>query len=181
MKKGIVATFSIIIFALLVYALVWYESYQRSNLYLEQANASFAAGDYTTALKGGEVYDQELGSYVFIAGYEHVLAIWSSDWAAPKPASYYQSQAKIDEIIYEKLTADQGIQIFKQYLNLSNDHLPEILIQSGNLYLQERELVKAQQTFELAIKAFGYKTEIRTEAEKKLTEIEQLQKTEDNQ
>lgn len=171
MKKYLVITMSILLFVTGVYASVWYESYQRSKTFFDQASQSFANGDYGMAIKGGDFFDKDTQSYKFVGGYEQVLGNWSNRWAIPKPGIYREAQAKIHDIIYEKLTADQGLLIFKKYLNLSNEHLPEILIQTGKLYKQNGEVEKAREIFQLAIEAFGMDENIKKEAERQLHDL----------
>ncbi|MDQ0338663.1 tetratricopeptide (TPR) repeat protein [Caldalkalibacillus uzonensis] len=175
MKKVLLVTISVILFASGVYAYVWFETYQNAKKFMEQADANFERGDYGKALKGGEVYDEQEQAYVFTGGYEHVLMLWSSRWAIPKPGIYYEAKEKIDVIIYEKLSADEGFALFQQYFNLNNRHLPEILLQSGRLYIEAGEYEKAKAIFELAIDAFGSREWVREEAEAQLLKIEQLE------
>jgi tetratricopeptide (TPR) repeat protein len=171
LKKYLLITFGILLFVTGVYASVWYESYQRSKTFFDQASQSFANGDYGRALKGGESFDENTQSYKFVGGYEQVVGIWTNRWAVPKPGIYREAEAKIHDILYEKLTADQGLVIFKKYLNLSNAHLPEILIQSGKLYKQKGEIEKAREIFQLAIEAFGMDENIKREAERQLHDL----------
>lgn len=168
MKKFIIATISIIVGFILIYSLVWYETYQNSLNFYEQSTDNFEAGDYGLALKGGEEYDQELGAYAYTGGYEQVLAAWSNKWAIPKPSLYQKAEEKINEIIYEKLTAEEAYFIFQEHFRSSNRHLPEILIQSGKLYSENGEYSKAEEIFELAIKAFGRNEAIKKAAEEQL-------------
>mgnify|MGYP005841597299 CR=1 FL=1 len=172
MKKVTITFFVVIVSFLLIYSIVWYESYQNSLSFYEQATENFEDENYGLALKGGEVFDEELNGYRFIGGYEQVLAAWSNKWAIPKPSVYYNTEEKISEIINEKMTADQGIAIFQEYFRVSNRHLPEILIQTGKLYKENGEIGKAKEIFKLAIDAFGRNEKIKKQAEEQLSEIE---------
>jgi hypothetical protein len=108
-----------------------------------------------------------------IGGYEQVLEIWSDPWAVPKPAMVDDAGKKIRLIIHERLTADEGMALFKQYFRLSNGHLPEILLASGRKYKERGRTEQAREAFLLAIRAFGNRPEIRKQAEAELKSIGQ--------
>lgn len=170
--KRVLITFSIIIvFVFGVYGYVWYETYQNTKVFFTHAEENYEKEAYALAIKGGETYNKATGSYEAIGGYEEVLGIWSNPYAIPKPDIYYQAKDKIDSIIYEKLSADEGFALFQQYFQLDNDFLPEILIQSGILYKDSGQEGKAKAIFELAIDAFGMKDHIREQAEQHLQEM----------
>ena len=168
MKKVIITGVTVIISFVFIYSLVWFESYQNSLAFYDQATENFEDKQYGLALKGGDDFDPEVGEYVYTGGYEQVLAAWSNKWAIPKPSVYFQAEDRINEIIYEKLTADEGFALFQQYFRSSNRHLPEILIQTGKLYMEDGEYSKAEAVFQLAIDAFGRNEGIRIEAEEQL-------------
>ncbi|MCT8137583.1 hypothetical protein H1D32_07385 [Anaerobacillus sp. CMMVII] len=173
MKKVIITVFSVIIGFIFIYSLVWFESYQNSLGFYDQATESFENGEFGLALKGGDHYDAELREYVYTGGYEQVLVAWANKWAIPKPSVYYKAEEKINEIIYDKLTADEGFALFQQYFRVSNRHLPEILIQTGKLYIENEQYGKAEAVFQLAIDAFGRNETIRVEAQTQLELLNQ--------
>ncbi|MBO8156959.1 MAG: hypothetical protein H0Z32_10905 [Bacillaceae bacterium] len=174
MKKMLISSISVLLFIVAVYSYVWFETYQKSNIFFEQANNSFQEKDYGLALKGGEIYSEEKQDYVTIGGYEDVLNAWSSQWAIPKPSIYKEAKQKINKIIYEKLSPSDGIAIFQEYFRLDNDHLPEILLQTGKLYKAQGETEKAIEIFELVIKAFGMNESAKRKAENQLNELKSL-------
>jgi len=164
---------AIIIFLLIigVYGYAWFEGYKNSQRFYQQANENYEKGEYNLALKGGEFFDSSTNKYGFIGGYEQVVNTWDNKWAKPKPSFYYDSMDKADDIIYNKLTADEGMAIFQKHFNISNKYLPEILLQTGKLYKENGYNEEAKLVFELVIDAFGMKEDIRDEAEKQLEEL----------
>lgn len=170
-KKIFLIAIIVILFIIGVYSLAWYEGYKNSRVFYQQANENYEKGEYNIALKGGEYFNSSTNEYMFIGGYEQVVNIWDNKWAKPKPSFYYDSKDKADDIIYNRLTAEEGMAIFQKYFNISNKYLPEILLQTGKLYKENGYNEEAKLVFELVIDAFGMNEDIRVEAENQLKDL----------
>jgi len=158
-----------------VYAWVWWESFERSKEYFEQAARYEQEGRLMEALKGEEFFDEERNRYEMRGGYEHVIAIWSDPWALPKPPLVGEAKQRMDRIIHEKLSPEEGLAIFQKYFRLSNQNLPQILLASGRKWKERKETDKAKEVFQLAMQAFGHHAAIRQEIEKELESLKRAE------
>lgn len=130
------------------YALAWWNAYQLTEDYLDDADASFEAGNYLDALTGYEEYDHEQRKYVDYGGYMQVQRIWENDYAYPEPANVQRAQDRIHEIVYERLTIEDAEQFVQENIGRTNPYMGMIYLRLGELYEAEGELRDAEDIYE---------------------------------
>jgi len=164
MKKWIGALCAVLAVAL-VYGYVWFGSYQLANKYYDQAESSMGKGNYGIALKGDDIFNKTSGKYEYIGGYEQVLNIWKNGYAWPKPPVYAKAKDKIDTIINDKLTPEEGVQLVQQYMRQSNGFLPEILAASTQKLIDQGRMDEAKDVYAMLTDAFGSEPGIQKQIE----------------
>ncbi len=117
------------------YAFAWYNAYGLTNRFIEDANASFAAGEYLDALIGGQTFDQTENRYVTRGGYIPVERMWSASYSWPTPAAVQVAQARIQEIIEQHLTVEAAEQYIQANTGRpSAPYFGDIYLRLGELY-----------------------------------------------
>ncbi|MBX0328336.1 hypothetical protein K2Z83_11680 [Oscillochloris sp. ZM17-4] len=137
----------VIVAALFVgtYALAWYRASQLASAFMADADQSYAAGKYIESLTGYEEFDPPTNSYVTRGGYMKVAKIWADPQAWPRPAGAAQAQARIDEILSQKLTIADAEGFIQANVGKSSPYMGLIYLRLGELYAQsgDREGAKA--------------------------------------
>lgn len=139
---GLVAVF------FFTYILAWWDVYRLSATYLEDADASYAEGRYLDALLGYEEFDQEKRLYVDYGGYIQVQRIWENDYAYPVPGQVARANARIDDIIYTRLTLDDAEQFVQENIGRYNSYMGLVYLRLGELYEADGRLSEAQDVYE---------------------------------
>ncbi len=137
----------IVVFAA-TYSLAWWNAYHLSNDYLDDANASFEAGNYLDALTGYEKYDKEKEKYIEYGGYRQVRRIWENDYSYPVPNGVQRAKDRIHEIVYERLTIENAEQFVQENIGRTNPYLGMIYMRLGELYELEGQLRDAEDIYE---------------------------------
>ena len=150
------------------YAQVWYESYKRAETYYDEAMGKYAAGQYVSALKGERTLSPDGKNYVFSGGFQQVLETWEHPFALPKPAVFKRAQAKIDEMIEEKMSVSDGEQAFKQFFRLDNRFLDRILIRVRDRYAEQGQKRDALDVYQTVLDAFPMNEHAAAEAKRKI-------------
>ncbi len=99
---------AVVVLYVSTYALAWFSAYRLSLTYLNDANASFEAGNYLDALVGHKDFDRATGKYISYGGYMQIERIWADPYALPAPPEVVQARARIDEIVYGLLTREDA-------------------------------------------------------------------------
>ncbi len=130
------------------YAYAWSNAYQLSNRFVDDANASFAAGDYLDALVSSQEFDQAANRYVTRGGYISVERMWSAPYSWPKPAAVQVTQERVQEIIAQHLTVEDAEQYIQANTGRpSAPYFGEIYLRLGELYEAEAYLRDAEDIY----------------------------------
>ncbi len=130
------------------YGLAWWNAYRLTNDYLEDADASFEAGNYLEALTGYEKYDTKEQKYVEYGGYMQIQRIWENDYSYPVPDGVQRAKDRVHEIVYERLTIEDAEQFVLENIGRTNPYLGMIYLRWGELYEANGELRDAEDIYE---------------------------------
>lgn len=129
------------------YAFAWYRASSLAQGYLSDADASYNAGKYLEALVGYEEFDTARNSYVTHGGYMQVEKIWADPYSWPRPAGVERAQARIDEIINQKITIPEAEQFIQANTGKSNPYFGIIYLRLGELYEQDGDASSAKDIY----------------------------------
>jgi tetratricopeptide (TPR) repeat protein len=129
------------------YALAWWDAIRLTTAYTADADASFEAGSYLEALAGHEEFDEESNEFVYYGGYGDVMRIWRDRYARPIPSSVSSAEARIDEIINERLTIEQAEQFVLENIGRTNPYLGIVYLRLGELYEEEGDTRSAEDIY----------------------------------
>lgn len=130
------------------YGLAWWSASRLTNQYLEDADGSFEEGRYLDALTGYDVYDREREEYVEYGGYMQIRRIWQNEYAYPVPDKVEHAEARIDEIVYERLTIEDAEQFVQENIGRTNPYMGMIYLRLGELYEAAGEYRDAEDIYE---------------------------------
>jgi tetratricopeptide (TPR) repeat protein len=129
------------------YGLAWFRASQLAATFLADADRSYAAGKYIDALTGYEELNPATNAYVTHGGYMKVAKIWASPQAWPRPAGAAQAQARIDEILSQKLTIADAEAFIQANVGKPNPYMGTIYLRLGELYEQSGDLKGARSVY----------------------------------
>ena len=141
-------------FTVFTYIYVWVEMYSRTSRYYEHAMELLNAKDYALAIKGQQVFDAQENAYIYKGGFQQIVIAWEHPFALPRPKMYRNAKDKIHEIITMKISAEEGMEIFKMYFRLDNRYLGEILLRVGDIYREQQNIEKAKEIYSLITEIF---------------------------
>ena len=141
-------------FTVFTYIYVWAELYSRTSQYYEHAMELLNAKDYALAIKGQQVFDAQENTYIYKGGFQQIVIAWEHPFALPRPKIYGYAKDRIHEIITVKISAEEGMEIFKTYFRLDNRYLGEILLRVGDIYREQQNIEKAKETYSLITEIF---------------------------
>ncbi len=147
-KPLLLVIVAIIIVFVGTYAFGWYNADQLSLRFYNDATASYKAGEYLNALVGYQKFDEKTNKYINYGGYVSVEKIWSGPYSWPIPAFVQESRQRSQEIINQKLTADQAQQYVQE--NTGRPDAPyfgEIYLRLGELYEQQGDIKDAKDVY----------------------------------
>ncbi len=147
-KQLLLGVLAIIVVFVGTYAFGWYNADQLSSRFYNDAAASYNAGEYLNALVGYQKFDEKTNKYINYGGYVSVEKIWSSPYSWPVPAFVQESRQRSQEIINQKLTADQAVQYVQE--NTGRPDAPyfgEIYLRLGELYEQQGDIKDAKDIY----------------------------------
>ena len=153
------------------YALAWWDAIRLTTTYTADANASFEAGNFLEALAGHEEFDEESNEFVHYGGYGDVMRIWRDSYARPVPASVSIAEARIDEIINERLTIEEAEQFVLENIGRTNPHLGIVLLRLGELYEADGDLRSAEDIYSEVLDSFAHQPELIERAKANLTRL----------
>src|SRR5262245_21248837 len=126
LRRPIVILLGALALFIITYVVAWLSAYNLTQIYIADADSSFADGEYLDALTGYDEFDDALGRNVFRGGYQQVVNIWSSPYAQPVPEAIAPATTRIDEIINERLTIDEAEGFVQRNIGRSNPFLGRI-------------------------------------------------------
>ncbi len=134
---------------LATYAFAWYNAYQLSQRFFNDAEATYKSGDYLKALVGYQNFDPKTNKYINYGGYVSVEKIWSSRYSWPVPSFVQLSRQRDREIIGQKLTADQALQYIQENTGRpGTPYFGEIYLRLGELYEQQGDYADAKSVYQ---------------------------------
>jgi len=154
------------------YLLAWYEASSLARTYLGDADASYDAGKYLDALVGYEEFDPARNAYVAHGGYLQVERIWADEYAWPRPAGVERAQARIDEIINERMSVQEAEQFIQANTGKQNPYFGVIYLRLGELYEQEGDLVAAKDIYSSIAELFPGEDDLIARAGEHLARLE---------
>jgi tetratricopeptide (TPR) repeat protein len=153
------------------YVLAWWDAQRLTTTYTADANANFEAGNYLEALTGYEEFDEESNEFVHRGGYGDVARIWQGRYAQPVPASVAVAEARIDEIISERLTVEQAEQFVLRNIGRTNPYLGIVFLRLGELYEAEGDMISAEDIYREVLASFRNQPELIERANANLARI----------
>lgn len=154
------------------YALAWWTAYRLSMTYLQDADASYDAGNYLNALVGYEEFDRAKNTYVEHGGYTHVERIWADSHAVPVPSEVQRARERIDEIVNARLTIDEAEQFVQENVGRGNPYLGLIYLRLGELYQADGRLRDAEDVFTSFADLFPQETVLIERAQQDLAALQ---------
>ena len=154
------------------YALAWYRASQLATRFMADAESSYSTGKYIEALTGYETFDQATNSYVTHGGYMKVARIWSDPQAWPRPANAAQAEARIVEILDQKLMIEDAEGFVQANIGKANPYMGVIYLRLGELYEQEGDSESAKTIYGEIAELFPAEAELIARAEAHLTALD---------
>jgi tetratricopeptide (TPR) repeat protein len=142
------------------YFLAWWDALRLTNAYVADANASFEAGNYLDALAGYEVFDEDTNEFVRRGGFSDVQRIWRHRFAQPTPGVAAEADARIDEIINERMTIEEAEQFVQENIGRTNPYLGIVYLRLGELYEADGDLRSAEDIYREIEELFPSQTEL---------------------
>jgi len=158
---------------LATYAFAWYNAYQLSQRFYQNADSSFQAGNYMDSLVGYQEFDPNTNRYINYGGYVSVEKIWSNRYSSPQPPFVETARQRSQEIIQQKLSVDQA----EQYI-LENTGRPgapyfgEIYLRLGGLYEQQGDIADATSVYQSMPGLFPNRQDLIQQAQERLAALE---------
>ncbi len=155
------------------YVLAWWDAYRLTSDYIQDADRSYEEGRYLDALTGYEAFDQATRKYVPYGGYLQVERIWSNRYAFPVPDAVEKARARIDDIIYTRLTLEDAETFVQRNIGRSNPAMGLIYLRLGELYEEAGELRDAEDIYESIPDLFPNDEELIARARADLEQLRQ--------
>jgi hypothetical protein len=154
------------------YAFAWYRAASLAQSYLGDADASYSAGKYLEALVGYEEFDTARNAYITHGGYMQVEKIWADPYSWPQPAGVERAQARIDEIINQKITIAEAEGFIQANTGKSNPYFGIIYLRLGELYEQDGDLAAAKEIYTSIEELFAGEQDLIARAQQHLARLE---------
>jgi tetratricopeptide (TPR) repeat protein len=154
------------------YLIAWMRARALTQQYLDEAAASYEAGDYLEALVGYEEFDQEENRYINRGGYFQVERIWAHRNAWPIPPGVETARARIDEIVNQRITIEDAEQFIQVSAGRGNPYLGLIYLRLGELYEEEGDVRDARDVYESIAELFPNDPTLIQRAEDHLARLE---------
>jgi tetratricopeptide (TPR) repeat protein len=153
------------------YALAWYRASHLAATFMADADRSYAAGKYIEALTGYEEFDTATNTHVTRGGYMKVARIWADPQAWPRPAAAAQAQARIDEILNQKLTIEDAEGFIQANVGKQNPYLGAIYLRLGELYEQQGDGASAKEIYQSIPELFSGENDLIARAQDHLNRL----------
>jgi tetratricopeptide (TPR) repeat protein len=161
----------VILFAT-TYAIAWFRAARLTTTFMNDADASYAAGKYIEALTGYEEFDPATNRYVTRGGYMKVARIWADSNARPRPESVARAQARIDEILNQRLTIEEAEGFIQANIGKQNPYMGQIYLLLGELYERDGDVTSAKDIYGEIEELFPGEPELIARAKEHLTRLE---------
>jgi hypothetical protein len=131
----------------LTYAFAWFRASTLSATYLQDADASYDAGNYLDSLVGYEEFDAERNEYIQRGGYLPVERIWRDPYAWPVPSGVERARERVDEVIGQRLSIEDAEQFIQANIGRGNPYMGPIYLRLGELYEEDGDLRSAEEIY----------------------------------
>lgn len=155
------------------YAIAWYRASSLARGYLNDADASYNAGKYLEALVGYDEFDPQRNAYITRGGYMQVEKIWADPYSWPRPAGVERAQARIDEIINQKITIEEAERFIQANTGKSNLYFGIIYLRLGELYEQQGDVASAKEIYNSIVELFPGEADLIARAQDHLNRLKQ--------
>lgn len=129
------------------YMFAWNRANSLSAVYLADADKSYGTGKYLQALTGYEDFDAQTNKYVTHGGYMQVAKIWSDPHAWPIPSDVQRANARIDEILNQRLTIADAEGFVQANTGKQNPYLGVVYLRLGELYEKDGDKSSAREVY----------------------------------
>jgi tetratricopeptide (TPR) repeat protein len=160
----------VVLFAI-TYALAWWRAARLTTTFMADADASYSAGNYIQALTGYEEFDPASNRYVTHGGYMKAAQIWADTRAWPQPESVARAQARINEVLDQRLTIEQAEGFIQANVGKQNPYMGTIYLRLGELYEQDGDRQSAQQIYSEIEELFPGETALIARAKENLARL----------
>jgi tetratricopeptide (TPR) repeat protein len=172
LTRGILIGLAIVIVLFIgAYATAWYQASRLTTTFMADAEASYAAGNYIEALTGYEEFDPATNQYITRGGYMKAARIWADSNAWPRPDSVPVAQARIDEILNQRLTIEEAEGFIQANIGKQNPYMGQIYLLLGELYEKEGDLDSARQIYGEIEELFPAEQELIVRAQEHLARL----------
>lgn len=172
MNNKLKVIISLLIITILTYGFAWGEMYFNSKKYYKDAMKNYNDKNYVIAIKGKKVEKDDGSGYEFKGGFQHVMDIWDSSYAIPKPKVYKESKEMINEIINKKIDIKTGTEMFNKYFKLDKTCLNAVMLRVADLYIQADDKEGAKETLKLIEEAFPNDNETQKNVKERLKKLD---------
>ncbi len=132
LMRGILLGLAIVVVLFIgTYAIAWYQASRLTATFMTDADASYAAGNYIEALTGYDEFDETANQYITHGGYMKAARIWGHRNAWPRPASVQTAEARIDEILNQRLTIEEAEGFIQANIGKQNPYMGQIYLLFG--------------------------------------------------
>lgn len=146
-RRALLVSALVVLVYALSYAFAWFNAYQLSNRFIQDADATYDMGDYLVALVGDEHFDPQTNKYVKQGGYLDVEKIWSSRYSWPTPPTLLRARQRSEEIVNQRLTIEMAEDYIRSNTGRPAAYFAEIYLRLGELYEQDGDLVSARDIY----------------------------------
>ena len=154
------------------YAVAWYRASRLAATFMADADASYAAGKYIESLTGYEEFDQATNRYVTHGGYMKVDRIWSDPRAWPRPENVQRAEARIDEVLNQRLTIEDAEAFIQANAGKPNPYLGTIYLRLGELYEQKGDVASAKDIYTSIQELFPGENDLIARAQDHLNQLQ---------
>ncbi len=176
-KRVLVGLLVLVLLFLGTYIFAWFNANQLSMRFFNDAETSYKGGDYLKALVGYQQFDAKTNKYINYGGYVSVEKVWSNRDSWPVPGFVQVARQRSQEIIDQKLTADQAQQYVQD--NTGRPGAPyfgEIYLRLGELYEQQGDTTDAISIYQSMASLFPGRPDLIQAAKQHLAKLQSQSK-----
>jgi tetratricopeptide (TPR) repeat protein len=171
--RGVVLGLAIVVVLFIAtYTIAWYRASRLTATFMADADASYAAGKYIEALTGYEEFNPTTNQYITRGGYMKASRIWADQNAWPRPASVQTAQARIDEILNQRLTIEEAEGFVQANIGKQNPYMGQIYLLLGELYEKDGDVDSAKQIYTEIPELFPNEPDLIAKAQEDLARLE---------
>jgi len=154
------------------FALAWNRANSLATTFLADADTNYTEGKHSEALAGYEEFDAATNTYQTRGGYMKVARIWSHPDAWPRPAAVERANARIDEILNQRMTIEDAEGFIQANTGRTNPYMGVIFLRLGELYEEEGDERSAEDIYEEIPSLFPNEPDLLTRAEENLARLD---------